>query len=62
VLISGDFAKVQLADVAFAGLLDWLDEVQKTAHWQVTDATVTAVGTQAGWVNGSVTLRQLKHE
>jgi len=61
VVMSGDFAKVQLSDVAFAGLLDWLDEVQKTAHWQVADATVT-LSAQAGVVNASVTLSQQTHE
>ena len=65
VVLSGDMAKVQLSAVAFAGLLDWLDEAQKTAHWQVADANVTApAGTNAqpGIVNATVTLWQQKHE
>lgn len=64
VTLSGDMAKVQLSAVAFAGLLDWLDDVQKNAHWQVVDANVSAVGganAQPGIVNATVTLWQQKH-
>ncbi|PUA19102.1 type II secretion system protein GspM [Glaciimonas sp. PCH181] len=59
IVMSGDIAKVQLSDVAFSGLLDWLDDAQKTSQWQVIDATVNA---QAGTVNASVTLRQQQHD
>ena len=65
VLLSGDMAKVQLSAVAFAGLLDWLEEVQKNARWQVVDANVSALGgqtAQPGIVNATVTLWQQKHE
>ena len=65
VVLSGDMAKVQLSAVAFAGLLDWLDDAQKNAHWQVVDANVTAAGganAQPGIVNATVTLWQQKHE
>ncbi|MEO6921691.1 MAG: type II secretion system protein GspM [Collimonas sp.] len=62
---NGDMAKVQLSSVAFAGLLDWLDDVQKNSQWQVVDANVTALGgatPQPGIVNATVTLWQQKHE
>nr|WP_205905415.1 type II secretion system protein GspM [Collimonas pratensis] len=65
VTLNGDMAKVQLAAVAFAGLLDWLDDVQKNSQWQVVDASVTALGgatPQPGIVNATVTLLQQKHE
>ncbi|MFC5472358.1 type II secretion system protein GspM [Paraherbaspirillum soli] len=61
VLLSGDIAKVELAGVAFAGLLDWLDDAQKSAHWQLVDANISAQD-QAGVVNASLTLSQQKHE
>lgn len=60
VVLSGDMAKVQLSAVAFAGLLDWLADAHKTAHWQVVDATVSPLGAQPGIVNASVTLWQQK--
>jgi general secretion pathway protein M len=65
VTLSGDMAKVQLSAVAFAGLLDWLDDAQKNTHWQVVDANVSAAGganAQPGIVNATVTLWQQKHE
>jgi general secretion pathway protein M len=65
VALSGDMAKVQLSAVAFPGLLDWLDDAQKNAHWQVVDANVSAAGganAQPGIVNATVTLWQQKHE
>lgn len=65
VALSGDMAKVQLSAVAFAGLLDWLDDAQKNAHWQVVDANISAVNgsaPQPGIVNATVTLWQQKHE
>ncbi|WP_050808674.1 type II secretion system protein GspM [Collimonas fungivorans] len=65
VALSGDMAKVQLSAVAFAGLLDWLDDAQKNAHWQVVDANISAAtgaNAQPGIVNATVTLWQQKHE
>ncbi|AIY43764.1 General secretion pathway protein M [Collimonas arenae] len=65
VTLNGDMAKVQLSSIAFAGLLDWLDDAQKNSQWQVVDANVTALGgatPQPGIVNATVTLLQQKHE
>lgn len=65
VVLSGDTAKIQLSAVAFAGLLAWLDDAQKDAHWQVVDANVSAPGganAQPGIVNATITLWQQKRE
>lgn len=57
----GDFAKIQLNNVAFANLLAWLDDVQRSARVNVQDASVTAQGTP-GTVNATLTLRLKKSE
>jgi general secretion pathway protein M len=65
VALSGELARVQLSGVAFAGLLDWLDNAQKNSQWQVVEANISAPGganVQPGTVNASLTLRQQKHE
>ncbi|MDY7548314.1 type II secretion system protein GspM [Glaciimonas sp. Gout2] len=69
VSMSGDIAKVQLSQVDFVSLLDWLDNAQKSAHWEITEANINALddpGTgksaQPGIVNASVTLVGQKHE
>ncbi|HCY63465.1 MAG TPA: general secretion pathway protein GspM [Oxalobacteraceae bacterium] len=56
-----DLAKVQLSSVSFAGMVAWLDEMQKTARVSVTDASITAQG-QIDTVNANLTLRQQKSE
>lgn len=57
VAMAGDVAKVQLSAVSFAGLLDWLDEMQKTARITVVDASIVAQA-QTDIVNATLTLRQ----
>jgi general secretion pathway protein M len=57
VMLTGDFAKVQLAGVSFAGTLNWLDEMQKTALLSVVDANIVALA-QPDMVNATFTLRQ----
>lgn len=59
IVINGDNATVQFSGVAFSGLLDWLDEMQKTAHWEVTHTNINA---QVDTVTAVVTLRQQQHE
>jgi general secretion pathway protein M len=54
---AGDVMKVQLADVSFSGLLDWLDEIQKNLRVTVVDANITAQA-QTDIVNATLTLRQ----
>jgi general secretion pathway protein M len=61
VMLTGDFAKVQLAAVSFSGTLNWLDDMQKTALLSVTDANIVALA-QPDMVNVTITLRQPAHE
>jgi general secretion pathway protein M len=58
VTLTGDFAKVQLASVSFAGTMNWLDEMQRTALLSVVDANIVALA-QPDMVNATVTLRHL---
>lgn len=61
VTVTGDFAKVQLADAPFTGVISWLDEIQKTVRISVVEANIVAQPT-AGSVNATLTLRQQKSE
>lgn len=61
VMLTGDFAKVQLAAASFAATLNWLDEMQKTALLSVVDANIVALA-QADMVNATYTLRLPAHE
>jgi len=61
VVLTGDFAKVQLASVSFAGTLNWLDDMQKTARLSVVEANIVAQS-QPETVNATFTLRQPAHE
>lgn len=57
VLLTGDLVKVQLAAVSFAGTLEWLDEMQKSARLSVADANIVALA-QPDMVNATLILRQ----
>lgn len=57
VMLTGDLAKVQLVSVSFAGTLDWLDDMQKTARLLVVDANIVALA-QPDTVNATLTLRK----
>lgn len=57
-----DLAKVQLSSVSFAGMIVWLDDMQKSAKVTVADANITAQGQSPDTVNASLTLRQQKSE
>jgi len=61
VVLTGDFAKVQLASASFVGTLNWLDDMQKTALLSVVDANIVGLA-ESDIVNATVTLRQLKNE
>jgi general secretion pathway protein M len=54
---AGDVMKVQLSDVSFTGMLDWLDDMQKNLRITVVDANITAQA-QSDIVNATLTLRQ----
>jgi general secretion pathway protein M len=56
VMLTGDFAKVQLAAVSFSGTLNWLDDMQRNALLSVTDANIVALA-QPDMVNATFTLR-----
>ncbi|OGB27670.1 MAG: general secretion pathway protein GspM [Burkholderiales bacterium RIFCSPLOWO2_02_FULL_57_36] len=60
--LTGDgIARVQLTSVSFAGVIDWLDDMQKTALLSVIEANITALP-EAGQVNANLTLQQRKSE
>jgi general secretion pathway protein M len=61
VMLTGDYAKVQLAAVSFCSTLNWLDEWQKSARVSVVDANIVALP-QADTVNAIFTLQQPKNE
>jgi general secretion pathway protein M len=61
VMLSGDFAKVQLGAVSFANTLYWLDDMQKTSRLSATDANVVVLD-KPDTVNATFTLRQPGHE
>lgn len=61
VVMTGDFAKIQLTAVPFANLLSWMDETQKSQRISVLDANIVAQET-AGMVNATLTLKQQRTE
>lgn len=60
VAVSGDVVRLQLSSVSFAGLLDALDELRKTAGLAVLEANIIAL-TQVDTVSANLTLRQQKN-
>jgi general secretion pathway protein M len=61
VILTGDFAKIQLASASFAGTMNWLVEMQKSALLSVVDANIVALA-QPDMVNATFTLRLPSHE
>lgn len=61
VMSTGDYAKVQLAAVSFAGTLTWLEDMQKAALLYVAEADIVAL-TQPGLVDVTLTLRQARND
>ncbi|MCR4298494.1 MAG: type II secretion system protein M [Gallionella sp.] len=61
VTLSGELAKVQLTAVSFSGMLEWLDDMQKTAKLSVADANIVALP-QPDRVNAVLTLRRSGNE
>lgn len=57
VSITGEYAKVQLNNVAFAGVVAWLEASRVDSRIAVQDANFVAQDT-AGMVNATLTLRQ----
>jgi len=61
VALAGGLVKVQLTDVSFAAMLEWLGDMQKTARLSVVDASIVALA-QPDRVNAVLTLRQPGNE
>lgn len=61
IVITGDFAKLQLNAVPFSGLLDWLAEEQRNSRISVQEATINSLPTP-GLVVATLTLRQQRGE
>ncbi len=59
ILVTGNNAKVQFTAISFSGLINFLQQVQATEHWQVIEAKVNAVEpAKPGIVDATVTLNQ----
>lgn len=55
--VTGNYAKFQLENVAFANLMAWLDEQRRVGRLGVEEAQVSAQ-TPLGQVNATLTMRQ----
>ena len=55
--VTGDYARLQLNGVAFAGLFAWLDAQRREHRIEAQEVALTA-GTPAGQVDAVLTLRQ----
>ena len=61
VMVTGDFAKVQLTAASFSDMLNWLEDMQKTALLSVADANIIAQA-QPDMVNATFTFHLPIHE
>ncbi|MEC5215130.1 general secretion pathway protein M [Actimicrobium sp. GrIS 1.19] len=61
VVVTDEVVRIQLPVASFAALVDWLDEMQKTARLSVMDASITALPASDS-VSATLTLRQQKSE
>jgi len=59
--VNDNLVRLQLNPVSFSGLLDWLDEQQRTARLTVVEANFVALA-QPDMVNASVTLKQQRND
>jgi len=57
ITMSGEFAKLQVKEVAFANLVTWLDAQRRESRIMAQDIDLSAQGA-AGMVGGTLTLRQ----
>src|SRR5206468_7430618 len=57
VTIAGDTARLQLKDVSFTSVLDWIADSRSSAQINVAEASLSA-GSQPDIVSGSIALRQ----
>ncbi|MBI3478870.1 MAG: type II secretion system protein M [Nitrosomonadales bacterium] len=61
VMLTGDMVKVQLASGSFSAMLNWLNDMQRTAQLAVIEANVVVLP-QPDMVNAMLTLRQPRNE
>ncbi len=59
--VSDGYVRLQLESVSFAGMADWLDDQQKTAHLVVIEANFVPQK-QLDTVNATLTLKQQRPE
>lgn len=57
ITMTGEFAKVQVKEVAFANLVTWLDAQRRESRIMVQDMELAGQGAE-GMVGGTLTLRQ----
>jgi general secretion pathway protein M len=61
IVVTGDLVRLQLNSTSFASILEWLDEMQKSARLSVVEGNFTALP-QTDIVNATLSLRQPKTE
>ena len=61
VVVTEEVVRVQLNTASFAALVEWLDEMQKTARLSVIDTTITALP-GSDTISATLTMRQQKSE
>ena len=61
VTLTGGLVQVKLVAVSFAGMLDWLEDMQETASLAVTDASIVALS-QPDMADATLTLRRSGNE
>jgi general secretion pathway protein M len=61
IAVTGDTARVTLPTASFSGLLEWVDESQKSSGIQLVDANIVALS-QPDMVSATLTLRQQRSE
>lgn len=59
VTVSGDLVRIQINNAPFSSVIEWVDEIQKTARLSVIDSNFIAQ-TQTDIVNATLNLRQPK--
>lgn len=57
-VVTGEFAKLQVKDVAFANLVAWLDEQRRASQVNVQELAMTGQESKPGMADGTLTLRQ----
>ncbi len=61
VVLTGELVKLQFESASFAGIVNWLDEMQKNARLSVVEANIEALA-PVDMVNATLTLRQQRND